>query len=488
MFSSIWEICLTLAVILSTAVTIFMITVPSPYSHFDICEYSENDFSDEDKVEAMRSGYNHFSKHKNTEGKLRIDATVQVVVLGDVGRSPRMQYQALSIASNGGRVDLVGYIDSDVHPDIKAHRFINVIPITPFPKLLRTNNKLLFLILAPLKVIWQILSLYYAIGYRAKASKWMLVQNPPSIPTLAVAHFICFFRRTRLVIDWHNFGYSILALRLGPKHPLVKLSERYESFFARGRTNHFAVTNAMARVLKQTWGVKAITLHDRPPKYFQPVSSEQRSLVLRRLVETSDYAEGIEKGRWQLIVSSTSWTLDEDFSMLLDALVAYSAAVDQKKTLPKILAIITGKGPQKDFYVSRVQELTREGQLQNVVVKTAWLTPTDYAALLASADLGISLHTSSSGVDLPMKVVDMFGTGLPVLGWSKFEAWSELVREGENGCGFDSAQRLSTMFEELFGDDRTRLQTLRQGALEESKSRWNDEWMPTAGKLFELGT
>lgn len=37
------------------------------------------------------------------------DIRTQVVVLGDIGRSPRMQYHALSIAKHGGIVDLIGY-------------------------------------------------------------------------------------------------------------------------------------------------------------------------------------------------------------------------------------------------------------------------------------------------------------------------------------------------------------------------------------------
>lgn len=35
--------------------------------------------------------------------------TVQIVVLGDIGRSPRMQYHAISLARHGANVEVIGY-------------------------------------------------------------------------------------------------------------------------------------------------------------------------------------------------------------------------------------------------------------------------------------------------------------------------------------------------------------------------------------------
>ena len=35
--------------------------------------------------------------------------SVTVLVLGDIGRSPRMQYHAISIAKNGADVQIIGY-------------------------------------------------------------------------------------------------------------------------------------------------------------------------------------------------------------------------------------------------------------------------------------------------------------------------------------------------------------------------------------------
>lgn len=177
----------------------------------------------------------------------------------------------------------------------------------------------------------------------------------------------------------------------------------------------------------------------------------------------------------RLVVSSTSWTADEDFSILLRAVQLWNARQDElsaaaaadgkqssksdrrgakaakSRPAPKLLVLITGtllsqlpaflaeftglftcagKGPQKEAYEKQIAALN----MRHARIATAWLASEDYPRLLGnsciqltspvccnlvhlvagSADLGVSLHTSSSGLDLPMKVVDMFGCGLPV--------------------------------------------------------------------------
>lgn len=104
-------------------------------------------------------------------------------------------------------------------------------------------------------------------------------------------------------------------------------------------------------------------------------------------------------------MTSTSWTEDEDINLLLDAAVL----LDSKISI-KIIIVITGKGPMKTYYMQKIEKLT----LANIQFKTVWLSVEDYPRLLGLADIGVSLHTSSSKLDLPMKVVDMFGCGLPV--------------------------------------------------------------------------
>jgi beta-1,4-mannosyltransferase len=250
----------------------------------------------------------------------------------------------------------------------------------------------------------------------------------------------------------------------------------------------------MAKQLKKKpYNIRSpiFTLHDRPAAIFHPIQSpDVKRAFLERIPETKDHARAIMEGKTKLLVSSTSWTPDEDFNLLLSALCqcsTSSTASSPKKSLPPIFAIITGKGPQKQMYLKRISSLTSSGKLNNITIRTAWLTAQDYATLLACADLGVCLHKSSSGVDLPMKVVDMFGAGLPVVGYAGYESWGELVKEGVNGRGFETSEELAQVLEELFVDTAgMMLGKLRKGAEEEGRRRWDEEWDGVAGRLLGL--
>jgi beta-1,4-mannosyltransferase len=209
------------------------------------------------------------------------------------------------------------------------------------------------------------------------------------------------------------------------------------------------------------------------------------------LPETQKEAQSIVDGSLRLIVSSTSWTADEDFGLMLDALMEYAQSLrGEASTIdspPPILAIITGKGPQKQPYLDKIKELTDQGRLPGIRIITAWLSTREYASLLACADLGICLHMSSSGVDLPMKVVDMFGAGLPVAAYSAYESFSELIKEGVNGCGFKTSSELKEVLQRLLGVHGTEeLARLKAGAIGEGSIRWEETWNSVVGRILEF--
>ncbi|KAK3940267.1 glycosyl transferases group 1-domain-containing protein [Diplogelasinospora grovesii] len=424
--------------------------------------------------------------------------SAHILVLGDIGRSPRMTYHALSVAKHGGKVKLIGYLESTPHPDIVSNPNIEVIPL-PIPFRLPQGKPVLFLLLAPLKVLFQVCHLARVLCYQLEPATWLLVQNPPSIPTLAIASLTCYLRNTKLTIDWHNYGWSILANTRGPTHPLVYISTHYERFFGRFGHFHLTVTEAMARQLRSPpYNIRnrLVALHDRPAAIFQPIlSASTREQTLNRVFANTKEQALIPRlldGSMRLVVSSTSWTPDEDFDLLLDALVEYASTKHTTLTAPNVtpvLVVITGKGPMEKMWFETVADLTRKGQLPHVRITSTFLPFADYAALLACADLGICLHKSTSGVDLPMKVVDMFGAGLPVAAFSGYESFSELVREGENGKGFETAPELaSTLTHLLHRNGQSELDSLKKGAIKEGSRRWDEEWDSKVGVIMGFKT
>ncbi|OCB92054.1 beta-1,4-mannosyltransferase [Sanghuangporus baumii] len=444
---------------------------------------------------------NAFSKRERAA--LRI---VAVLVLGDIGRSPRMMYHAESFANAQFQTYLVGYAGSKPIPSLVRIN-VELVHLTETPSMFKG---LPFLLLAPLKIALQICTVLSALLYTIpRPPEYIIVQNPPSIPTLALVQLVCWLRGSKLIIDWHNLGYSILALKLGEKHALVRIARKFEKFFGRSAHIHLFVTRAMRDHLVKPWDLRGIkvVLHDRPPSYFKraedfethdlfnklapsfsspslkeflPRYNSPRSTPFTHLAhqgapygalsldpELSDPSSpgstfpALRADRPALLVSSTSWTPDEDFSILLDALEMYekrarqaneeeyvSSDDNESNKLPKLLAIVTGKGPQKEFYMNEVARREKEQGWRWVRCRNLWLEAEDYPVLLGSADLGVCLHSSSSNLDLPMKVVDMFGCGLPVCALD-FPCLSELVKDRQNGYTFKTADELTSQLTDI---------------------------------------
>ena len=75
----------------------------------------------------------------------------------------------------------------------------------------------------------------------------ILIQNPPSIPSLLVAFLLSTLSDVKMAIDWHNYGYSIMKIQ--NQNPIiVKTAEVYEKLFAKLSNVNFTVTQKMAVV------------------------------------------------------------------------------------------------------------------------------------------------------------------------------------------------------------------------------------------------
>jgi beta-1,4-mannosyltransferase len=88
-------------VALVVLLTLILLTLPSQYSPYTDKPLK---FKDEEGNEIEVRGRDGKKKPDFKAGR-----TTQVVVLGDIGRSPRMQYHAISIAKHGAKVILIGY-------------------------------------------------------------------------------------------------------------------------------------------------------------------------------------------------------------------------------------------------------------------------------------------------------------------------------------------------------------------------------------------
>ncbi len=349
-----------------------------------------------------------------------------------------MQYHAEALAAHQVDVDVVACGGSALHAPLRAHPRITCHLLPPARE--RSLPRVLLLPLAALRAVGQALRLVWVFLVVLRKPDVILVQNPPAIPTLLVAVVAARLRGARLVIDWHNLAWAVLALGVGRRHPVVALARWYERALGRRADAHLAVSDALRAELAR-WGLAPVAvLRDRPAERFAPLAPDERDDVRRRLFETL----GLAGRRPALVVSPTSWTRDEDFDLLLDAVRRCEALVAGRE-FPDVLVLLTGRGARRARFEAEAATLPG----RRLHVRTLWVEPDEYPRTLAAADLGLCLHRSASGLDLPMKIDDMQGAGLPVCALDYGPCLDEMLRHDDTGLRFADAAALARQWVDL---------------------------------------
>ena len=396
---------------------------------------------------------------EKSEIKSKDPFNVAVLVIGDLNRSPRMLNHCIALSDSFpeiNEISLIGYNGGDIRGDIANNKKIKQYHIAQgIIKYLRKLPRIFFIFVALIKIIIQIFSLTWIL-FRIPKFKFLILQNPPGIPSMLICWIICRIRGSKFIIDWHNYGYTILKVNNRPKF-LVNIAYKYEKYFGKKSDLNFCVSQAEKRDLKNQFGIEAICLPDRPVKgLFKFLNENEANELYKKypneLSSLIDTCLPENKNKKPIVmISSTSWTPDEDFSMLLESFIKTEEMILEhiedkeqknmmnvsKDKIKKILFLITGRGPLKDSFMKKVNE----ADLKYFDVKSIWLDSDDYPKLLSLVDLGISLHYSSSGIDLPMKVVDMFSGCLPVAS-IYYDTIVELVEENKNGFLFKNDKEL----------------------------------------------
>jgi beta-1,4-mannosyltransferase len=314
----------------------------------------------------------------------------------------------------------------------------------------------------------------------------VLLQNPPAFPTLLITFLTLRRRGVRFVIDWHNLGYTLLRLHLGRWHPAVRLARWYERRDARRVEGNLCVSRGLAAFLESRFGVQqARVLYDRPAAVFAPMDRGERE----RFREVFFARLNVHAGNVGFIVCPTSWTEDEDFDVIVEAVPrleerirGWEAAASGRR-FPDLVVLVTGDGARRAEFERRFAGLPA----RRVQLRTRYLEPDDYPRVVGSADLGLCLHRSSSGLDIPMKVADLFGAGVPVCALDYGACLAERVRHGDNGLLFSNGRQLADVLFDLFETfpaDQKALDRLRAGARKSARPTWEEGWAREAKPLL----
>ncbi len=344
-----------------------------------------------------------------------------VLVLGDLGRSPRLLAHAASLLRAGHDVHLVGGMRTALPTGLAGEARLHVHALAlgeagggaGLAGSLATG-------LRGLRLGWGLTRVLLSATPRPDL---ILLQSPPALPTFPVAIIAARLRGAKLIVDWHNLGWTLLALRFGASHPLVRFTRWAERFFGRRADAHVAVSHRLARHL-QGWGLGDVAvLHDGP--------SAVRAFPRARDDLPDDPL---------VVVAPMGWTRDDDLSLLSDAL---GLLVRRMEATPGnrrgVRLLLSGDGPLRAKWGTTLRAIGGAA----LWVETPNVAPHDYPHLLAGSHLGLCVHRSSSGLDLPMKIVELQTVGVPVLALNDGSPHEEIAPRGSGIASFATAEELA---------------------------------------------
>jgi beta-1,4-mannosyltransferase len=121
-------------------------------------------------------------------------------------------------------------------------------------------------------------------------------------------------------------------------------------------------------------------------------------------------------------------------------------------------------------------------------VRTVWLEPGDYPVLVGMADAGLCLHQSSSGLDLPMKLADFRGAGVPVCAYDYAPVLAEAITPGHEGVTFRDPGELAALLLALASADLASVPNFaaaRSWLAAHPAERWEEQWTAKTSALMK---
>jgi beta-1,4-mannosyltransferase len=411
-----------------------------------------------------------------------------VIALADLGRSARMQYHARALAGAELDVSFVGFEGTSLPRTVTENPRISVHRLPSSTLRWRRSSSFTYAIAAVFDTLRVAFRLWRVLRTLPQPDL-VIAQNPPAFPTLFVAWFALRRRGVRFVTDWHNLGYTVLGLRMGRWHPAVRLARWYERRDARRVDANLCVSRGMASFLQARFGVtNGHVLYDRPASAFTPMEATERERFRQGLFGRL----GVRLTQTGLIVCPTSWTEDEDFDVVIEAVLVLEdrirgwEAASPRRRFTDLVILVTGDGARRVQFERRFAGLPA----RRIQLRTRWLEPEEYPRVVGSADLGLCLHRSSSGLDIPMKIADLFGAGVPVCALDYGACLAERVRHGDNGLLFSTGRQLADVLFDLFETfpaDQSMLERLRTGARRSARPTWEEGWAREAKPVLLPG-